>query len=174
MSLDYRGLLKDWKRRIEINQQAHYLAATRYNKYHYWIGFPAIILATIAGATLLAEAKEPWIRVSVGIVGLIAAVLSAIQTFYSHAKRAEAHRSVASRLGQVKREIEILESMSPPKKSEQARIVQQINERLSEIDKEAPVVDFSSVDITLLNIEESEEHHLMDKTLSPLLAPYED
>ncbi len=159
------SLLDTWKRRIIINQEAHYSAAARFKKYHYWIGSPTIIFATIAGATLLAEAKEPWIRISVGIIGLIAAALSAIQTFYSHSKQAETHRSVAARLGEVKREIEVIEHGPLPSKSEQNRIIEQISKRLSEIDKEAPIVEFSSEEKPGLN-------RLIEKL--PLLGPRKD
>jgi hypothetical protein len=106
---------------------------------------PATILITITGATLLANTDEPWIRITVGIIGIIAAILSAIQTFYSYAKRAETHRLIASQLGQVRRDIEILERVVPKSETEMEQRIREINNSISEIDKEAPAIDIKAI-----------------------------
>lgn len=141
MDQKIQKLIDDWKQRVNDNQKANYALAIKHNKYHYWIGLPAIILTTIAGATLLAEAQEPRIRITVGIVGIIAAILSAIQTFYSHAKRAENHRFVASQLVHVRRDIEIFERFVPDSKSEREQRIREIDERISQIENDAPAIN---------------------------------
>jgi len=77
---------------------------------------------------------------AVGAIGLIAAVLSAIQTFYSHAKRGEQHRTSAAQLGRVRREIEIFEQFTPQSKKEQEEKIREINEAMAKIEEDAPVV----------------------------------
>lgn len=75
-----------------------------------------------------------------GAIGLVAAVLVAVQTFLSLAKRAEQHRSAAVQLGAVKREIEIVQEW-PPASTEAKQIAEEINKRLTEIENSAPTVN---------------------------------
>jgi hypothetical protein len=141
MEQTIQELIDDWKQRVNDNQKANYALAIKNNKYHYWIGLPAIILTTIAGVTLLAEVEEPRIRIIVGIVGIIAAILSVIQTFYSHAKRAENHRFVASQLVHIRRDIEIFERFVPDRKSEREQRIREIDERISQIEEDSPAIN---------------------------------
>ncbi len=134
-------LIDDWKQRVDDNQKSHYALALKHSKYHYWIGIPAIIFATIAGAILLTAVEEPRIRTAVGIVGIIAAILAAIQTFYSQAKRAEKHRFETSQLVHVRRDIEIFERFVPDNKSERGQRIREIEERISRIEDDSPAID---------------------------------
>jgi hypothetical protein len=144
MELTIQELINDWKQRVNDHQKANYALAIKHNKYHYWIGLPAIILTTIAAATLLAVAEGSRIRITVGIIGLIAAILSVIQTFYSQAKRAENHRFVASQLVHIRRDIEIFERFVPDRKSEREQRFREIDERISQIEEDAPAIDVIS------------------------------
>lgn len=141
MELTIQELIDDWKLRVNDHQKANIALAIKHNKYHYWIGLPAIILTAIAAATLLAVAEGSRIRITVGIVGIIAAILSAIQTFYSQAKRAENHRFVASQLVHIRRDIEIFERFVPDRKSEREQRFREIDERISQIEEDAPAID---------------------------------
>lgn len=141
MSTNLQNLIANWKPRIEANQQAQHAASIKSNKYHYAIGLPATILTTIAGATLLTETNDPRIKIAVGVFGLIAAALSAVQTFYSYAKRAEAHRSASAQLGDVRRELEVLENFPPGSRAAEEEYVRRISERLSKLGETAPIVE---------------------------------
>jgi hypothetical protein len=134
-------LIDDWKQRVNDHQKANYALAIKHSKYHYWIGVPATILTAIAAATLLAIAEESRIRITIGIVGTIAAILSAIQTFYSQAKRAEHHRFEASQLVHIRRDIEIFERFVPDRKSEREQRIREIDERISQIEEDTPAMD---------------------------------
>lgn len=140
MNNSLQDLVKNWKDRIDKRQKAHYYTADRFEKYHYIIGLPATVLTAIAGATLFLDINQQWIKVAVGGVGLFAAILSAVQTFYSHAKRGEEHRTAAFQLGQVRRDIEILEQFPPLDEEELKRQIKEINHRLSAIDEKAPIL----------------------------------
>ena len=77
----------------------------------------------------------------IGTAGIIAAILSAIQTFYSKAKRAENHRFVASQLVHLRRDIEIFERFVPVSKSEREQRIREINERISQIEDDSPTIN---------------------------------
>ena len=140
MDLEIYDLLTDWKQRVNDNQKTNIALAAKYNKYHYGIGLPTIILSAIAGAILLAKIEEPSIRVAVGIVGIIAAILAGIQTFISHGKRAENHRFLTSQIVHVRRDIEIFERFVPKNKTEREQRIREINERILEFEEGAPKI----------------------------------
>ncbi len=140
MQEDIQLLLAEWKEKAKDFGRASSALSIRYDKYHYGIGLPATILTVIAGATLLTETTVPWIKILVGIVGLIAAVLVAVQTFYSFAKRSESLRSVARQLEQVRREIDILREFLPSDPVEQEKKLREISDKMSEIIKDVPAI----------------------------------
>jgi hypothetical protein len=141
MNTRLQKLIANWKPRIEANQKAQGANAKRLTRYHYAIGLPATILATLAGATLLTEINDPTIRAIVGATGLIAAVLSAVQTFYSFAKRAEEHRATSIRLGDIRRDLEILEQYPPASRIAEEEHVRKISAQLSKIGETSPSID---------------------------------
>ena len=160
MNNEFKQLIYDWHERVHTNQKAHYAASKRFNKLHYTIGVPAIVLSAIAGATLLTEIDNALVKVIVGLIGLFAAILSGIQTFYSPAKRSEAHRVAAIRLGQIRREIEILDRFPPTDKKTQEEMIKQISDRIAKVEEDSPVVDTLTID-SLRKKKEHEEDGLM-------------
>lgn len=141
MDNELKILITDWKKRLDSLQAAHLYVAGRFGRYHYAIGLPATICTAIAGATLFAEVSDPHIRMGVGIVAMIAAVLSAVQTFYSHARRSEQHRTASAQFGRIRRDIEILEQFPPHSKEESEQKIRDINEAIWKIDNESPIVE---------------------------------
>ncbi len=140
MQEDIQQLLGEWKDKAREFGRASSALSIRYDKYHYGIGLPATILTVIAGATLLTETTVPWIKILVGIVGLIAAVLVAVQTFYSFAKRSESLRAVARQLEQVRREIDILSEFLPTDRAEQEKKLREISDKMAGIIKDVPAI----------------------------------
>lgn len=107
-------LLLAWLRRARESQFAHYAFADRLAWKGQTLGVPVILLTTLVGATALssvAAAVVPtFAKVIVGALSLLAAVLSALQTFFKYAERAERHRVFGARYGALRRELEQLHS----------------------------------------------------------------
>jgi len=141
MEQTIQDLIDDWKQRVNDQQKANYALAIKHNKYHYGLGLPVIIFTALAGAALLIKAEEPRLTTTVGIVGIIAAILSAVQTFYSHGKRAENHLLAVSQLVHVRRDIEIMERFIPGRKSEREQRIRAIDERISKIEEDTLAKD---------------------------------
>ena len=135
-----KDLFGAWKTQIEAYQIAHDKEAKQLESRHYWVGLPATIFAAVAGTTLFTELQDPRVKMLVGVIGLAAAVLAAVQTFLSLAKRAEQHRSAAAQLGAVKREIEIIQEWQPAS-AEAKQMAEDMNKRLTEIQNGAPTVN---------------------------------
>jgi ATP-dependent protease ClpP protease subunit len=141
MELTIQEIINDWKQRVNHHQKANYALAIKYSRYHFWIGMAAMILAAIAGVTLLTGFGEPGTRVTIGIIGILAAVLSAIQTFYSQVKRAEMHRFMAAELVHVRRDIELLERFVPEDESERQQRKREIEEMILKIEEGTPAAE---------------------------------
>lgn len=136
-----QDLITDWQARIDINQKAHWISLERLDRMHFVIGLSAIILSTLAGATLLIGSGSLFVRSLVGSIALVSAVLSGVQTFYNHARRSGMHRAASTQLGNLRREIEVLEKLPPRYLKTQNEILLNIAERMVRIEETAPHVD---------------------------------
>jgi len=105
-------------RRVEqdclYSAKGHFVAATIWGRVHYWIGVPAAVLATIAGASALSQFDNH--NVVAGVLSLGAAALSAISTFLNPNAKAQAHANAGNRYNAVRN---------------QARVFYQIDEGVS-------------------------------------------
>jgi hypothetical protein len=94
-----------------LGKHRHFAASARTNQLHIWFGLPAVLLSVVLGSTFFvlltkeipAEAK--W----AGAFGsLLAAMLTAMQTFFNFQKTSESHRTVANQYLSIQRECERL------------------------------------------------------------------
>ena len=106
-------LINDWYERIDKLQRAQSASEERHKRYHHALGWSAIVLGAIAGITLLSGTESVLLRSIAGLMGLLAAVLAGVQTFFSPAKRLGMHRAASTQLSQLRREIEALEKLPP-------------------------------------------------------------
>jgi len=123
--METNKLLEEWLFRIRRAQQAHYESATRFARLNYWLGVPAIALSAVVGTSVFAAlGKETAIsiKIAIGVASVTAAILMALQTFLNYPQRAEKHRSVATRYGTMRREIEKKLSFPLPKRELEAYI----------------------------------------------------
>lgn len=137
-------MLGDWKQRISAYQTVQYNRAVALDRRHYTLGIPATILAAIAGTTVFANLDKNFsieARVTVAVVSVLTAVLSATQTFLNYAKRAETYRSVASQLGNIRREIDVLELNVPSSRSELAAALRELNALIAKVSDDAPLIE---------------------------------
>src|SRR4051794_9956662 len=137
-------LLKTWYDRITWVQIAHFDAAMRFGSRNLQMGLPAIILSTIVGTSVFASLNNDtipqWAKITVGVISIAAAVLTALQTFLSFSERAEKHRITAVRYGAVGRQIEqFLETGSAANDKTEA-LINQVRESLNRLAEECPVL----------------------------------
>jgi len=100
--------------------------------------------------------------------------LSAIQTFYSHAKRSEQHKTATAQLGRVRREIEIFEQFPPQSRKEQEEKIRQINDEMSKIDQDAPIISRAAMVVAAATVFAASEPPIMSPpptTIPPLVVP---
>ncbi|CAH2896858.1 MAG: hypothetical protein PCALPYG88_2424 [uncultured Paraburkholderia sp.] len=108
--VDEQQLLLKWIRRARESQMSHYdmadLLSARDRKLGWLVTVLAAFVGTAVFASLNTNAVSLEIRILVGIVSVIAAVSSALQTYMRYAERAEKHRAAGARYGAVRRRLE--------------------------------------------------------------------
>lgn len=139
-----KELLENWLRRLRESQFSHYEAAKYLSQSNYTLGLPAVILSSIVGTSIFAslgKTVEPSMQITVGIISVLAATLSAVQTFLGFAERAAKHREVASRYGAARRRIEELLAISGGKVTSEE--IGAVRREIDSIAEEAPNVSDS-------------------------------
>jgi hypothetical protein len=106
-------MLERWWARINLNQQAHYLAGLRFARMNLALGVPTVILTAGIGTSAfvsLIEAQPPTWRVVAGLLSILATVLASLQTFLSLPQRVANHRNTSAEFGSIRRALEELQT----------------------------------------------------------------
>lgn len=128
--------LRHWKFRVHRVQIAHYETGRYYERLHFWIGTPAIILSTVVGTAVFASLSEQidsgnllWTKLLFGFLSVFSTVLISLQTFLNYSDKAEKHKSSGAKHAHLKHKIELL-ALIPPKDDNE------LKEKLEEIEDE--------------------------------------
>jgi len=142
---EWKKLLGDWKQRVAAYQTAQYVKASHLEKLHYRLGVPATIFAAVAGTTAFTNLTKDTFsfkaQIIVVTVSVIAAVLTAVQTFVNYGQRAEKSRAVSNQFGGVRKEIDVLENFPPSSDQEMQAKLLALNKEITDISKDAPIID---------------------------------
>lgn len=101
-----------YRRIYAISARAHHLAAARQSKLNHLFGIPAAIISAVVGTSVFATLEqnpEPVWRIVVGLVLILSAVLSALQTRYNYADASNKHKTAGIRYSAVRRQLEVFE-----------------------------------------------------------------
>ncbi|MEQ6204853.1 SLATT domain-containing protein [Sulfitobacter sp. HNIBRBA2951] len=92
---------------LRISQMAHYACAERYQLKHSLVGGSAVVLTTVTSALTFFDAKSvsPQLIYLIPLLGVLSAVLVAVQTFSRFLERYEAHRIAAVNYGTLQRRL---------------------------------------------------------------------
>lgn len=138
------GLLSDWQNRAWAAQIAHYRVASRLRRYDVWLGLPVVIFTTAVGTSLFATLNEKelplWLRITVGAVSLIAAILAGIQTFLSFAKRADQHAVAADWYASIRRKIEQQANTPRKGRSDPKKFLDEIRKEMNSVGSQFPEI----------------------------------
>nr|CAP47576.1 putative integron gene cassette protein [uncultured bacterium]CAP48639.1 putative integron gene cassette protein [uncultured bacterium]CAP48646.1 putative integron gene cassette protein [uncultured bacterium] len=132
-------VLGEWYQRVSVTQLAHYRSAGHFARKKYWLGVPAVVLATIVGTSVFASLADDqpnvWLQIGIGLASVTAAVLTSLQTFLGYSERAEKHRIAGAKYGALGREMETLRASIQDVTKEQ---IDRIRERLDTLAIESP------------------------------------
>jgi len=135
-------LIQYWLYRASRMQEAHYTAARGFETRHFWLGLAAVTLAAVVGtavfASLAKKETEPMITVAVGMLSVLSAVLSGLQTFLNQSENAEKHRTAGAKFAHLRHSIELVQVLPPPTENDLRIQLQQLEEAWSKVRTESP------------------------------------
>jgi len=101
-----------YRRIYAICARGHHLAAARQSRLNHLFGVPAAVISAIVGTTVFATLEQnpetTW-RIIVGLVLILSAVLSTLQTRFNYADAAGKHKTAGIRYSAVRRRLELFE-----------------------------------------------------------------
>ena len=110
-------LLHQWHALARKAEDRHSAACDLYERYDQVFGIGSTVLTAIVGSTLfvtLTNSTSEGLRIIVGLVAVIAAVASGIQTTAKYGALAERYRQASRHYGAVTRQIAELLADAPP------------------------------------------------------------
>ncbi len=138
------GLLSDWQTRAWAAQIAHYRVASRLRGYNNWLGLPVVIFTTAVGTSLFATLNQDdlgmWLRVTVGCISVVAAILAGIQTFLSFGKRADQHAVAADWYASIRRKIEQQANTPRKGRSDPRKFLDEIRKDMNTVGSQFPEI----------------------------------
>jgi len=138
---DQEETLKGWLFHSHKSRQRHDWAARRFERQRLWIGGLAATLAAVVGASVFValqkETGSNTLKVVVGMVSVISAVLAGLTTFLNLSERVEKHRLAGVRYKAMIREIESLLAQEAEQATE---TIDDVRQRLDKLEETAPVV----------------------------------
>jgi hypothetical protein len=138
----YVDLLHRWLKRVRESAFAHYVAEEKYSRLRLIIGVPAAFMSAIVGTSVFAaldsnSGLDTRVKIIVGVMSILAAVLTGLQTFLRFSERAEQHRKIATEFGILRRYIEANLTANKPVSDQ---LVDDIRKRIDDLTKSAPNV----------------------------------
>lgn len=105
-------VLSRWLKRSRESQLSHHLMCERLEARHTLLGFSVISITSIVGATTIATDISKCWQIILGLLTLLATILTALQTFLKLEDRANRHRIAAAGYAQVRRNLELANTLS--------------------------------------------------------------
>lgn len=137
-----RELVLAWLRRARESQMTHYEMANIFSLRERWLGVPVIFLTSVIGTSVFASLATQVIdhraKILVGMLSVVAAVLSSLQTFFKYSERSEKHRSCAAKFASIRRELETIYAENSV--TTERRYIDTLRDRLDSLADEAPHV----------------------------------
>lgn len=140
-------LAKDWFRRCRESQMVHYEYGSLLERRHLYFGIPAIVLSTIVGTAVFSSwessAQDGLWRVIFGMLSMLSASITALQTFLNLSDRASKHKLAGATYGAIRRELELLKTVPPQTEDQMREYLQKIKQKMDDLAENAPGIPSS-------------------------------
>jgi FAD/FMN-containing dehydrogenase len=137
-------LLTDWRARAAKTSSEHYRHASRLARLNIRFGIPVVVLTTFVGTSVFATLQSDVhvsLRIGLGLISVLAAVLASLQTFLRFGERAEKHRSSAELWAALRREIDEMLALHPTylaSRGDPKQYLDDLRRRMDEIAQQSP------------------------------------
>jgi len=142
---DIERLFESWLRRVAAAEAGHRRESDVMRRGSLMLGIPVVVLTTIAGTSVFASIQRgdvpTGVRVFIGTISILAAVLSSLQTFLRFGMRSEGHRIAAFRYETLRREMIQILALPRAARPEPVTELDHVRLSLDRYAKESPTID---------------------------------
>jgi hypothetical protein len=144
-------LLRRWKEQVRARQMRHSALSKRYAIVHYAIGLPFTILQAMVATGNFFQAfntdsntgcnnSSQWVLLTMGILGAISTVLSALFMFMNNQAQSEEHSTASSNYEKLHRYIESVLSMPVNIRGDPIEIIKDIRSVYDDVATNSPLL----------------------------------
>lgn len=136
-------LLRGWLLHAHKGRDRHDLAARRCDRQRILIGIPATVIGAVVGTSVFAALQESPsrpVQIAVGVLAVVAAILTSLQSFLDLGARAERHRVAGVRYKAVIRRLEQMGIGTLDRLTLEAPVLTELRESLDALEEDMPVV----------------------------------
>ena len=172
-------LLRDWRARAANTASEHYRHATRLARLNIRFGIPVVVLTTFVGTSVFATLQSDVhvsLRIGLGLVSVLAAVLASLQTFLRFGERAEKHRASAELWAALRREIDEMLALHPTylaSRGDPKQYLDDLRRRMDEIAQQSPELGEHGLWQAKRRYREPSEAEEPPRRVTPLAEPDE-
>jgi hypothetical protein len=142
---DMEHLYEAWHRRSAAAELGHRTMSERMRRRYVLLGIPIVALTTIVGTSVFAslqhETVSTTLRIVVGSISILAAVMSSLQAFLRYGMRSEGHRIATIRYETLRRDMSEMLAIPRASRPDAVRELDSVRQRLDRYAKESPNVD---------------------------------
>lgn len=150
-------LLRRWKKQVATRQRIHNDMARKYKQRHYYLGIPGIILGMIVASGTFStfsncdtctnnstsfiscEANE-WVRLAMGIIGVISSIDAGLMTFLDYQSQAEDHKSASDEYDSMYRQLDTILLLPGYARGDVVCTLQSLRSQYDSIAKRSPTL----------------------------------
>ena len=107
--MDGKKIIEQWYNGICIFHISHHVAASYYARMHLLFGLSVVTLTSVVGTTIfLSDSYTKKVGVIVGLLSVLATILSSLQTFLNYSDLSSQHKNAAAKFGSLRRELDVM------------------------------------------------------------------
>ena len=128
-----------YQKKYRLISRAHHLTASHYARYNSYLGIPVVVLTTIISTAIFASLEnnpDNLYKIAVGMISLLAAVLSALQTFLGYSEKTAIYKNAGIQYSIIKRQFDTLHlKYSSSESTETEQALEELTTLLDQVDK---------------------------------------
>lgn len=150
-------LLRRWRKQVNVRSAEHKEAEKKYSRRYYLLGGPATVLSTVVASGILttfkncnicvaecnpaatsACASDEYVRITMGILGVISLALTALALFFNYGEASNENKSAANDYEKLVRKIDSILETPVSARGDPIAALQEIRSIFDDISKNSP------------------------------------
>jgi adenosine deaminase len=140
ISRDPTKELQDIATTCRIVARAHYMSAEDYEHWNEFFGIATVVLTAGSGSAILGSSQaaetSTWLRLTLGVLTISAAIFAALQTFFGFAEKSKQHRTAGAAYAALRRQIDAVLACE----TATCEKLEEVNQQLAELANSSPTI----------------------------------